>query len=105
NGALSAKPVATAPDGYGFPGTTPTISANGTTGGVMWDIDHGSNQLRAYDASNISHELYTSDQAAGGRDSLLSSVKFAVATEANGMVYVGTNNTLVAFGQLAPATA
>ena len=104
NGLLSSAATSTSPDGYGFPGSTPSISSNGGTNGVVWDIDHGSNQLRVYNANSYAQELWTSDKAPGGRDSLGSSVKFEVPTVANGMVYVGTNNLLVGFGALVPAT-
>jgi hypothetical protein len=55
--------------------------------------------LRAYDATGVSKELYTSSQA-GGRDSLNGAVKFSVPTVANGKVYVGTHNKLLIFGLL-----
>src|ERR1700676_4101407 len=35
-------------DTFGFPGTTPTISASGTSNGIVWDLDRSTNQLRAY---------------------------------------------------------
>ncbi|MDP9172954.1 MAG: fibronectin type III domain-containing protein [Planctomycetota bacterium] len=104
NGAFSTSAIST-PDTFSFPGATPTISANGNSNGIVWDIDRNSAQLRAYDASNYANELYTSAQAPGDRDGLHSSgVKFAVATEANGKVFVGTSNSLVIYGLLAAAT-
>src|SRR5581483_1509386 len=51
NGAITATPTSSSPDGYGFPGSTPTISAAGTSDGIVWDLDRGSSQLRAYDAA------------------------------------------------------
>ena len=68
----------------------------------MWDIDRGSNQLRAYSASSYGTELWTSAQAANNRDQLGSVVKFAVPTVVNGHVYVGTANALVAYGPPSP---
>jgi len=56
--------------------------------------------LRAYDASNRANELYTGDQAAGGRDQLGTANKFAVPTIADGQVFVGTTNSLEIFGLL-----
>jgi hypothetical protein len=99
-GALSAGPTSQSADGYGFPGSTPSISADGTAGAVVWDIDRASNQLRAYDAGGYGTELWTSDQAAGGRDQLGTAVKFTVPAVANGTVYVGTAGDLVAYGLL-----
>jgi hypothetical protein len=91
------------PAGRGRPGSTPSVSANGTSGGVVWDLDTGTNELRAYDASNYGRELYTSAQAAGNRDALDSVVKFSVPTVANGLVFVGTADSLAEFGLLPPS--
>jgi len=55
--------------------------------------------LRAYDASNVSDELYDSNQA-GSRDELGAGVKFAVPTVADGHVFVGTSSSLAVFGLL-----
>lgn len=87
-------------DTFGFPGATPSISANGTTNGIVWLIDRGSNELRAYDAANLANELYTSDQAADGRDQLGLATKFSVPTIADGQVFVGTANSLTIYGLL-----
>jgi uncharacterized protein (TIGR03437 family) len=85
---------------YSFPGCVPTISANGTSNGVLWTLD-GSPALRAYDASNVTHELYDSTQN-GPRDSLGSYVKFTAPTVVNGKVYAGTQDALVVYGLLKP---
>ncbi|HVA46778.1 MAG TPA: DUF4214 domain-containing protein [Pirellulales bacterium] len=98
NGTLSTTPSSTSVDSFGYPGATPTISANGTANGVVWMIDSGSNELRAYEASNLGVELYNSDQAPGGRDTLGTAVKFNVPTVADGEVFVGTSNALVIYG-------
>jgi hypothetical protein len=93
---LSSVPTSRGPDAFGLRGSTPTISANGATNGIVWAVDGGSNALRAYDPGNLAHELYTSNQVPA-RDALGSAVKFSVATEANGHVYIGTSNGLVAY--------
>ena len=67
--------------------------------------DEGTGALRAYDAENLSNELWTSnlDQA---RDALPGgSVKFSVATPVNGRVYAVSNNDLVVYGPPQPPTA
>ena len=55
--------------------------------------------LHAYDASNL-HELYNSNQAAGGRDQFGAGNKFITPTIANGKVFVGTTNSVGVFGLL-----
>ena len=97
---LSATPASVSADTFGFPGSTPSVSANGSANAIVWDIDHATNQLRAYNATGYNSELYTSGQAAGNRDALGLSVKFTVPTVANGRVYVGTTNAIVGYGEL-----
>ncbi len=102
NGQLNTTPSSVSTDSYGYPGSTPTISANGTANGIVWMIDTATNELRAYDANNLAHELYNSDQGPGGADALGKAVKFAVPTVADGHVFVGTQNSLVIYGLLDP---
>ncbi len=89
---------------FGYPGTTPSVSANGTTNGIVWAIQNGSSTgvLQAYDATNLATELYNSNQAANGRDqfSTNSNCKFVTPMIANGKVYVGTPGAVVVFGLL-----
>jgi hypothetical protein len=108
NGQLTVTPVAAAPEKiYGYPGATPTISANGATNGILWALRTGQYKqnppgpagLGAYDAANISRILYTSSQA-GTRDKAGPAVKFTVPTVANGKVYVGTQNQVNVYGLL-----
>jgi hypothetical protein len=92
------------PSKFGFAGATPSISASSaTTDGIAWAIDTGAYGtsdsgpsaagpavLHAFDARNISTELWNSAQASGGRDTAGNAVKFTVPTVANGKVYIGT---------------
>jgi hypothetical protein len=55
--------------------------------------------LRAYDASNISNELYDSTQNAS-RDTAGLALKFTSPTIAGGHVLVGTSNELDIYGLL-----
>jgi hypothetical protein len=101
---LSTSPTSEGPDTYAYPGNSPSISANGSANGILWAVDKGSNQLRAYNPANLATELYTSAQAANNRDALGTAIKFAVPTVANGHVYVGTGSALVGYGLLTQAT-
>ncbi|HET6328127.1 MAG TPA: fibronectin type III domain-containing protein, partial [Planctomycetaceae bacterium] len=106
NGVMSSTSVTQSTDNYSFPGSTPTISTNPSGGNaIAWDIaGPGTNQLRAYDASQgYSSEIYTSAQAANSRDALGSAVKFTVPTVADGEVFVGTTNSLVVYGLIQQA--
>jgi Immunoglobulin domain/Immunoglobulin I-set domain len=88
---------------FGYPGTTPSVSANGTSNGIVWAIQNGSTGvLHAYDATNLATELYNSNQAANARDqfSTNSNCKFVTPMIANGKVYVGTPGAVVVFGLL-----
>ena len=87
---------------FPFPGTTPSISANGSSNGIVWAVENqGTAVLHAYNANNVATELYNSNQAAGGRDQFGAGNKFIVPTIANGKVYVGTTNGVGVFGLLA----
>jgi hypothetical protein len=85
---------------FGYPGATPVISANGTTNGIVWVVENGNNGvLHAYDATNLATELYNSTQAAGGRDTFAAN-KYVTPIVTNGKVFVGTPNSVAAFGLL-----
>lgn len=109
--ALKAFPitnakVATAPSSassttFAYPGTTPSISANGASNGIVWAVENagGNGILHAYDATNLATELYNSNQASNGRDSFVDN-KFITPMIANGKVYVGTPTGVAVFGLL-----
>jgi len=85
---------------FGFPGTTPSVSANGDQNGIVWAIQNASPAvLVAYDANNLSTELYNSSMS-GKRDQLTGGVKFVVPTIANGKVYAGSQGAVTVFGLL-----
>jgi len=101
NAKLSSNPFAQSSIGFPYPGTTPSISANGTNNGIVWAVENNLDLavLHAYNAANL-NELYNSDQAGGGRDNFGPGNKFMTPTIANGKVYVGTPNGVAAFGLL-----
>ena len=85
---------------FGYPGSTPSVSANGTSNGIVWTVQNGGTAvLHAYDAGNLGTELYNSNQAASGRDSFAGN-KFITPMIANGKVFVGTPTGVVVFGEL-----
>src|SRR5215813_3693352 len=114
NGMLSTSPTDLGGVSFGFPGATPTISANGTSNAILWALETdafsdtgpgGPTVLFAYDAGNLSAgPLYNSSQKSA-RDNPGSAIKFAVPTVANGKVYVGAVGQLSVFGLLGNASA
>jgi hypothetical protein len=103
-GTLSPNSQTSVSD-FGYLPGSPSISANGATGGIVWLMDRNLNAIHAYDASTLATELWNSSQRPGGLDSLGAAVKFAVPIVANGLVYVGTSNSLVVYGLVQPPNA
>ncbi len=108
NGRLSAQPVAKSTTNINDPGT-PAISANGAKNGIVWILStkvwNGPDQpaiLFAYDAANVSHELYNSTQNPA-RDGAGYGLRFTIPTIANGRVYVPTKHRIDVYGLLPPA--
>ncbi len=106
-GKFASPNSSQSPTSFGnFPGTTPSVSANGTSQGIVWAIDASNNGtdgstfgaavLHAYDATNLATELWNSTQVAG--DAAGTAVKFTVPTVANGKVYVGTQGEISVYG-------
>jgi outer membrane protein assembly factor BamB len=89
---------------FSYPGSTPGISASGTSNAILWAVENANPAvLHAYDARDLSHELYNSTQAAGSRDAFGAGNKFITPTIANGRVYVGTQTGVAAFGLTIPS--
>ncbi len=91
---------------FPYPGATPSISANGSSDGIVWEVEHtgtrpepGPAVLYAYNAANVGQMLYNS-ALAGTRDQAGPAVKFAVPTIANGKVYVATQTGVTVYGLL-----
>src|SRR5262249_14184981 len=67
-GLFGTAPASSSSVSFGFPGVTPSVSANGSDNGIVWVVQKANNAiLRAYDALDLTHELYDSEQA-GPRD-------------------------------------
>jgi hypothetical protein len=98
NGATLAT-TPTAQNTQVFGEASPVVSANGTGNGIVWVADGRAAVLYAFDAGNVSL-LYSSSQAAGGRDSFSASARSRTPMVTNGHVYVGTSSSIVRFGLL-----
>jgi hypothetical protein len=99
NAMLATGPASQTSNTFRYPGTTPSISANGTSNAIVWAAENTTPAvLHAYDASTL-HELYNSNQA-GSRDQLGAGNKFITPTIVNGKVYMGTTDSVGVFGLL-----
>ena len=100
NAKLSTPAGSLSSESFGYPGTTPSVSANGASDGIVWAVENnGGGVLHAYDATNLATELYNSNEAANNRDTFADN-KFITPMIANGKVYVGTPNGVAVFGLL-----
>lgn len=102
---MSTTPSSVSATKFSYPGPTPTISANGTQNGIVWALESNTSSpavLHAYDATNLAHELYNSNQAANARDGFGLGNKFVIPMVVNGKVYVGTTTGVAIFGILNP---
>jgi Immunoglobulin I-set domain len=100
NGNLSTTPVHSGAS-FAYPGVLPSVSANGTSSGIVWAIENtGTAVLHAYAASDLTQELYNSNQAANARDHFGSGNKFITPMIADGKVFAATTNSVAVFGLL-----
>lgn len=104
SGLLTDGPSSQSTATLAYPGATPSVSAQGHTGGIVWLAEGAPATspavLRAYDAQDVAKLLYSSDQAPDGRDTAGLASKFMVPTIANGKVYVPTQVEVSVYGQL-----
>jgi Putative Ig domain len=110
HGALSAYPLNTSTsmfnatssqtgNAFGWPGSTPSVSSQGATNGIIWAIENTSPAvLHAYDPTNLTTEFWNSSQGTGNQAGTY--VKFTVPTVANGKVYVGNSSQITVYGLL-----
>jgi hypothetical protein len=99
NAKLVAAPQSQTATQFTYPGTAPSISANGTANAIVWAHENSDPAvLHAFDAGNLALELYNSNQAAGNRDHFGTGNKFITPTVADGKVFVGTTSGVAVFG-------
>jgi hypothetical protein len=100
NAKLSSTATAQTVNGFSYPGATPSISANGTSNGIVWAVENTNPAvLHAYNATNLT-ELYNTNQASNARDQFGNGNKFITPMIVNGKVFVGTPNGVAVFGLL-----
>ena len=98
---ISTSPTSSSSAHFTYPGTSPAISANGTSNAILWAHENTSPAvLHAYDAGNLANELYNSAQAANGRDQFGAGNKFITPVIADGKVLIGTLSGVAVFGLL-----
>jgi len=103
NAKLSSTPTKSSHQ-FGYPGTMPSVSANGNSNGIVWAAQTGTTgTLYAFNAANMT-------QLFSGNFTATASAKFATPMIANGKVYVGTGPTnnsnggsVAVFGLLNPS--
>jgi len=108
-GLFNTTPTSRSATTYPGKGATPSVSSHSNSHGIVWALDtsrygfpsslgSGPAVLHAYDATNLSRELWNSSQATG--DQAGNAVKFTVPTIANGKVYIGTRTEIDVYGLL-----
>jgi hypothetical protein len=108
DGLLSTSATSATTNSFGYPGTTPSISSAGTDSGIVWAYENASSGnavLHAYNAVDLTQEIYNSTQAANNRDTFGAGNEFIVPTICNGRVFVASTNSVGVFGLLAVKAA
>jgi len=103
NGLLNSAPVAESTNNFGSRGGSSVVSANGTSNAIVWIYEKSGNGgpgiLHAYDATNISHELWNSDQNQT-RDGMSTGISFGTPVVADGKVLAAYSRTVAVYGLL-----
>jgi hypothetical protein len=104
-GRLGELPASQTKSSFVYPGATPSISANGSRDGIVWAVENSDPAiLHAYDANDLAHELYNSNEAPSFRDHFGTGNKFITPMIAHGKVYVGKTDSIGVFGALREST-
>jgi hypothetical protein len=103
DGLLSTNATSATATSFGYPGTTPSVSSSGSNSGIVWAYENapsGDAVLHAYNAVDLTQELYNSTQAPNKRDAFGTGNKFIVPTICNGKVFAATTDSVGVFGLL-----
>ena len=103
-GRLNTEAVKSGSQRFANAGANPAISANGNRDGIVWVVEsktwNGADKpaiLHAYDAANVGHELFNSDQNRS-RDCAGLTTRFALPTIVDGRVYVAAKGEVDVYG-------
>jgi hypothetical protein len=105
-GQISATPVSQTTQNFVFPGALITASSNGAKAGILWAVQGDGYQpthsavLYAFDATDLTKTLWSSDQAPMMRDQAGPVAKYCLPAVVNGHVYLGTQTELEVYGEL-----
>ena len=102
-GMLSTSATSATTNIFGYRGTTPSVSSSGKESGIVWAYENafsGDAVLHAYNALDLTQELYNSAQAPNRRDAFGAANKSIVPTICNGKVFVASTNSVGVFGLL-----
>ena len=99
NGGVPQLQLSSTGSSYaGYGGSTPVVSSDGQSPGtgIVWLVNRSSPlQLEAYDATDVSHLLFSGDAGQWGNPQQNG---FVTALVANGKVYVPATGTVTVFG-------
>ncbi len=91
---------------FANPGATPSVSANGNKGAIVWAVAtktwNGPDQpavLYAFNANSINQPIYTSEQNSR-RDRAAMATRFVIPVVVNGRVYFGARGEVEVYGLL-----
>lgn len=103
NGVLNTNPASQAPAPFGTRGGGTVISSNGPSNGIVWAYNKNPNgmaELHAYDANDVSRELWSSTMNPT-RDMMgAAGASFGIPVVANGKIIVASTNQLQVYGPL-----
>jgi hypothetical protein len=109
NGKLSSTPSQTGTTFLHYPGSNPTISASGSTNGIVWTVETSNSNngvlavMRAFDATDVTKQLYSTNTNST-QDNPGVATKYLVPTVMNGKVYLGAADRLNVYGLTGGAT-